>query len=101
MRRAISIWVASIFIGAMMASSAMAQRPRRIGDLDHFLQNHPQVAKRLAADPNLADNPEFLAKHPALKKFLITHPGAREQLQSASQRYVVSPPDAKAGGPAH
>jgi|ERR1700683_2024746 len=98
MRRAISISVASIAISAMMASFAMAQRARGMGDLDHFLQNHPQVAKRLAADPNLADDPQFLAKHPVLKKFLITHPGARDQLQPASQRYIASP---AAGGPAH
>ena len=100
MRRAILVGVTSIVIGVLMASFAMAQRPRRAADVDHFLQNHPQLAQRLAADPKLADDPEFLAKHPALKTFLITHPDAKPLIPSAAQRYAASPSDAaKAGGP--
>ena len=99
MRRAISVVGTSIVIGATMASFALAQRPRRAADVDHFLQNHPQLAQRLAADSKLADDPEFLAKHPALKTFLITHPDAKTLIPSAAERYAGGAPDApKAGG---
>ena len=100
MRRAISIWASSIVIGVMMASQVMAAaRPRQVAEVDHFLRTHPQVAKRLAADPKLVDDPDFLAKHPALKRFLIVNPDARELIPSASQRYAGRSSDAaKAGG---
>jgi hypothetical protein len=94
MRRAILVGVTSIAIGAMMASFAIAQRPHEVAMLDHFLMTHPEVAKRLAADPKLADDPEFLAKHPGLKNLLITHPDTKALIPSASQRYAAEPPDA-------
>ena len=100
MKRALPILVTSIVVGTMMATLAWAKRPREVAEVDHFLRNHPQLAQRLAADPKLADDPEFLAKHPALKTFLIAHPDAKPLIASAAERYAAGAPDApKAGGP--
>lgn len=48
---------------------------------DRYLDQHPHVAKQLRADPALATNPQFLAKHTGLQKFLVAHPGVQKQLQ--------------------
>jgi hypothetical protein len=46
-----------------------------MNNTDSFLAQHPGMAKQLNADPNLIDNPKYLAQHPALQNYLNQHPG--------------------------
>src|SRR5262245_27288140 len=48
--------------------------------LDEFLDKHPSVERELRKDPSLANNADYLAKHPELKTYLDQHPLIRQQL---------------------
>jgi len=48
---------------------------------DRYLGHHPRLAKQLRANPPLANDPQFLAKHTGLQKFLTAHPAVQKQLQ--------------------
>jgi hypothetical protein len=87
MKRSITILSAIIFSGAM-SSFAMAQTPLEMANFNHYLDKHPEVAQRLAADPRLADNPQFLANHPGFQKFLANHPGVSSQLRTEPGQFV-------------
>ncbi len=50
-------------------------------NFDGFLDKHPEVEEDLRKNPSLADNPEYLAKHPEFKEFLENHPGVRGELK--------------------
>jgi hypothetical protein len=50
--------------------------------LDAFLDNHPDIAKALAADPRLIDDPKYIEAHPELHKFLNDHPRVSGALES-------------------
>lgn len=45
-----------------------------------YLSEHPDVAHELAANPNLVDNPQYMAAHPGLGQYLAAHPGVRKDL---------------------
>src|SRR5689334_259789 len=47
----------------------------------HYLRKHPSVARELRKDPSLVNNPEFLAKHTGVQKFLAGHPALQEELK--------------------
>lgn len=53
-----------------------------------YLDEHPEVARQLAANPALADNPQFLASHPGLRSYLASHPGVRQELQQHPYRFM-------------
>ena len=48
---------------------------------DDYLDKHPAVQRDLAKNPKLADDPNYLSKHPDLKEFLEQHPNTRRELQ--------------------
>lgn len=48
---------------------------------DHYLNRHPKIARQLRKDPSLVNNPDFLAKHTSLQKFLTAHPTLQARLQ--------------------
>ncbi len=52
------------------------------------LDEHPDVAHQLAANPLLADNPQFLATHPGLDGYLSQHPEVRPELQQHPERFM-------------
>ncbi len=46
------------------------------------------MARQLAGDPRLADNPQFLATHPGLDSYLSQHPEVRQELQQHPDRFI-------------
>jgi hypothetical protein len=46
-----------------------------------YLAHHPEVAEQLRQNPELADNPQFVASHPGLDKYLERHPHVRQRLR--------------------
>ena len=94
MKTTIATFAAAIFAGAI-GSAAMAQTPyngditpTEIGNFNQFLDSHPQLAQRLAANPGLANNPQFLANHPGLQGFLASHPGVNEELHESPGQFM-------------
>ena len=53
-----------------------------------YLNEHPEVAHQLAANPGLADNPEYLSAHPGLNSYLQAHPTVRQDLISHPDRFM-------------
>jgi hypothetical protein len=47
---------------------------RDVADMDHFLDEHPEIAQQLRKDPSLIDNRQWVANHPALQEYLQNHP---------------------------
>jgi S1-C subfamily serine protease len=44
-------------------------------DFDKFLDDHPAIVPDLKRDPTLLVDPDYLADHPDLKRFMTAHPG--------------------------
>ncbi|HEY4841774.1 MAG TPA: hypothetical protein VIH78_07395 [Terriglobales bacterium] len=47
---------------------------RDIAEMDHFLDEHPEIAQQLRKDPSLIDNRKWVSDHPALQEYLQNHP---------------------------
>jgi hypothetical protein len=80
----ITAFAASLLIGAL-SSAAMAQN-NPVANFDQdYLNEHPQVAQQLSANPNLAADPQFMQSHPGLQRYLADHPGMRKYLADHPQ----------------
>jgi len=53
-----------------------------------YLDEHPEVARQLGHNPQLADNPRFLATHPGLDGYLANHPEVRTELLQHPDRFM-------------
>ncbi|MGH7949509.1 MAG: hypothetical protein ACREQF_09815 [Candidatus Binataceae bacterium] len=78
------------WIAAAHAESPSASELRRRGVVvfDKFLDNHPQVAKDLARNPNLVNNPNYLKDHDEFREFLKGHPNLRESLRDNPDQWL-------------
>src|SRR5208283_4689825 len=86
MKKSLTALAALAFAGAI-ASAALAEGP--VGRFDNgYLDEHPEVAHQLGANPSLADNPQFLATHPGLDDYLSRHPEVRQDLQQHPYRFM-------------
>ena len=89
MKRGITILTAAALTLAI-AGSAMAQpvTHEAVVNTDAYLDQHPQIAKRLAKDPNLIDNQQFVDNHPSLRTYLHDHPNARHEFKSHPYKFM-------------
>jgi phage-related protein len=51
---------------------------RELGEMNQFLESHPEIAEQLRKNPALLDNKKWVADHPALQQFLSEHAGVAE-----------------------
>src|SRR5216684_5543112 len=80
MKRGLAIFATIAFVGAL-GTAAMAQQNNditqgEIANFNQFLDNHPNLAQQLAADPSLINNPAFISNHQALHGFFQDHPAS-------------------------
>jgi hypothetical protein len=59
-----------------------------VNTMDHYLNNHPEVAKQLHEDPSLINNPQWLAEHPKVQNYLASHPGLKADAVSHPNEFV-------------
>ena len=52
-----------------------------VKNFDDFLDKHPAIEKDLEKNPSLANNSDYVAKHPELGQFLASHPQIRNDLR--------------------
>lgn len=87
----------AILLGAGLSSVAWGQSYRwddndinatELRNFDGFLDSHPWVESDLSRNPQLAQNPGYLAAHPELREFIAGHPGVREELRENPYRFV-------------
>lgn len=84
-----SIWKTMLAVAVCwwtLAGLSSAQRKQDVTHpelqaMDEFLDNHAHLASEINNNPQLVNNPQFLAKHPELKTFLAQHPDIRAELK--------------------
>jgi hypothetical protein len=60
-----------------------------VGRFDqHYLDEHPKVAQQLSRHPELASDPNYLAKHPELRSYEASHGQIRTDLQQHPDRFM-------------
>ncbi|HYL60778.1 MAG TPA: hypothetical protein VEU51_18070 [Candidatus Acidoferrales bacterium] len=95
MKRAIKILPVALLAFAF-AAPAMAQEgrvnrdisPAEVANFDKFLDQHPKMSAELSRNPQLVDNPNFIANHPELHEFMQNHPGVREELKETPGQFM-------------
>jgi hypothetical protein len=89
MKRGITILTAAALTFAI-AGPVMAQHitHEAVENTDSYLDRHPQIAKRLAKDPTLIDNQQFVENHPSLRTYLHDHPNARHEFKSHPHKFM-------------
>jgi hypothetical protein len=86
MKKSLTTLAALAFVGAMTTAAFAGPVTR----FDYgYLDEHPDVAHQLGANPSLADNPQFLATHPGLDSYLSQHPEVRQDLQQHPYRFMT------------
>jgi hypothetical protein len=62
--------------------------PHPLANTDRYLDQHPEVAQQLNANPRLVDNHRYVEKHPGLDEFLENHADARRQWKSHPYKFM-------------
>jgi hypothetical protein len=91
MKKALTV-LSALVLASVMVAPAIAQNtditPTEVANFDRYLDNHPEVAQRLATNPQLVNNPQFMNNHPGLEGFLSKHPGVREELHESPGQFM-------------
>jgi hypothetical protein len=58
------------------------------GNFHHFAVDNPRIAQDLMRDPNLANDPRYLATHPQLTNFMKQYPNAGATLRANPQAFL-------------
>ncbi len=97
MKRKLWFVSAAILAGAIAVPALAQERPVRmdpditpaeVANFDKFLDNHPDIAKELQANPVLVNDEEFREHHPRLREFFQNHPGVREELHEHPGQFM-------------
>jgi len=83
----LATFAASVLAGTL-SSAAMAQNNPVTRFDNGYLDQHPEVAKQLAANPSLVDNGQFMASHPGLREYLEDHPTIRADLKQHPYKFM-------------
>jgi len=59
-----------------------------LANTDRYLDQNPQVAQQLAANPSLIDNRAYLNAHPGLEQYLRTHPYAAREWHTHPYKFM-------------
>jgi hypothetical protein len=95
MKRAIKILSVAL-LAVAFAAPAMAQEgginrditPTEVSNFNNFLNKHPKMSAELSRNPQLVDNPNFIANHPELHEFMQNHQGVREELKKTPGQFM-------------
>lgn len=61
---------------------------RELNNFDRYLDDHPQISRELRNNPNLINDPNWLAQHPSTQQFLKNHPGVNEEIRENPTQYM-------------
>ncbi|HZU42985.1 MAG TPA: hypothetical protein VE994_09965 [Terriglobales bacterium] len=97
MTRRIAIWILAFATMLGVSAIAFAQQPAdkditqsEMRNFDQYLDKHQDVRSDLSKNPNLINDPNYLAKHPHLKAFLEEHPNTRQELKENPSAFMKS-----------
>ncbi|MFZ0285804.1 MAG: hypothetical protein WAL32_11295 [Terriglobales bacterium] len=66
----------------------LANDHKALNGTNRFMKDHPEVAGELKKDPNLINDPNYLAKHPELNNYLAQHPGIRREAEAHPESFA-------------
>lgn len=105
MRRTLSLACALLMAGGLSVPAFAQAQPQQVtvvgemgtqdidmAELQAFGQlatEHRKMARRLAANPGLADNNSFLKKYPDLNNFFTKFPGSKERFIANPGNYLA------------
>jgi len=79
----------SIGMGAALAQDSTAGVPAEQKDsIQDYLTNHPEQAKQLHENPNLINDPNWLAKNPQVQTYMQKHPDLKSSAASNPNEFV-------------
>ena len=97
MTRSFTTWMLALAVMLGVSAIAFAQQPgdkdvtrSEMRNFDQYLDKHQDVRNDLTKNPNLINDPSYLAKHPHLKAFLEQHPNTREELKENPSAFMKS-----------
>jgi len=64
----------------------------RLQTWGEFAEGHPRVAKALAYNSSLMNDPGYMAKHPELDEFFQAHPDIKDAMAENPGNFVAIPP---------
>ena len=90
MKRATLIFSAAALTFAMAGPvfAQMHMRPAAVNADVNYFDSHPDIAHKLAKDPTLIDNQQFVDSHPGLHDYLHDHPRAAMIFRRHPDRFM-------------
>jgi phage-related protein len=61
---------------------------RELGNMDRFMDSHPEIAEQLRKNPALVNDKKFVENHKALKTFLASHPYAAQEYKENPSAFM-------------
>jgi hypothetical protein len=55
---------------------------------DKWMRKNPQARREIMKDPSLLNNPDYMAKHPDLQKFMNDHPDFQRAVNKNPERMM-------------
>ena len=55
---------------------------------DHWMRQNPQASQEIRNDPSLLNNPQYMANHPDLQKFMNEHPDFKNAVAKNPNKVV-------------
>jgi hypothetical protein len=89
MKRGMMIFSAAALTLAMAGPvKAQYAHPYAANADTSYFDEHPDVARKLAKDPALIDNQQFVDSHPGLHEYLHDHPNVRHEFKSHPYKFM-------------
>jgi hypothetical protein len=75
-------------VGPGQPAENPGSRHQTMEEFDRWKQKNPETREELRKDPSLMNNPEYLAKHPELQKFMDEHPNFKKAAKKNPERLM-------------
>jgi len=75
-------------LGQFLAPQNEATSMDQLRSFDHFMQDHPDMARDLRERPEVVNDREYVEHHPALRDWLDDHPAAANAFRSDPDRFM-------------
>jgi hypothetical protein len=89
MKRAVTILSAAALTFAI-AGPVRAQHitTNAVATANNYFDSHPDIAHKLAKDPSLIDNQQFVDNHPGMREYLHDHPNVKHEFKAHPNRFM-------------
>jgi hypothetical protein len=75
-------------VGPGQPAENPGSRYQTMEEFDRWKQKNPETREELRKDPSLLNNPDYVAKHPELQKFMDEHPNFKRAAKKNPERLM-------------